>query len=65
MECSVHVGEVQLICSVIKVLSVLINIHSGCSFIMESGVLKSLSLVLFLSNFPFHSGNICFLYLEF
>ena len=26
--------------------SVLVNIHSGCSFIMESGVLKSLSIIL-------------------
>ena len=44
--------------------SVLINIHSGFSFIMENEVLKSLSSVLFLFSSPFHSGKVCFLYVE-
>ena len=46
VDCSVHVCGVQLVYSTIQILSVLANIHSGCSFIIESGALKSLSIIL-------------------
>ena len=44
--------------------SVLLNIQSGFSFIMESEVLRSPSSVLSLSSSPFHSGKVCFSHVE-